>query len=278
MQISECLDPLKKSYQQQISYMTQQYIFQKDYTEDLHSKVKNGDSSSYHANTFDYNQDASFPIELNRRDDLLAEMLKYTSPQQDYEAAIILFEAFPNLNRIQASYSPFWVYLAHVDLYPYMVNRFCNGNKPSERDIKNHWWNSNLMRRGLSNLWWSVKQTIDESHPTNKYHYTKYFFKHLDFRQRRMGTSTLFRQKEVVLGILRFLEENITDYFEGRANYIIMYYNKQATLRELSVCSRDDIYNELMEIKSDILQVKKRTEVADALGNKEDYAWDDEDE
>ena len=253
-----------------------QQIFLKDYTEELYKKVKQNDLSSYYDDRFDYNEDATFSIEIERPDNLLDVMTQHSSPEGDCNAAIALYEAFPNLTREQAYYAPFWAYLTHVDLYPYMIQRFCQGSIPSETDIKINWWHTNVMRRGLSNLWWSVKQTIDEEHPEDKYHYTTYFFKHLDFRQRRMGSSTIFRHKEAVIGILKFLEENIEEYFEGRSNFIMMYFNKQATLRQLAICKRDDFYNELMGIKDDILKVQHRTEAADALNSHDNTNWEDE--
>lgn len=253
-----------------------QKIFEKDYVEELIKNIKADKISAYKKDAFDYNEDASFEIGLERRDDLLNELMKNATPEKDIEAAILIYEAFPDLTREQACYSPFWVYLSHVDLYPYMIERFASGNTPSIADIKNHWWATNLMRRGISNLWWSVKQTIDETHPEDKYHYTRYFFQHIDFRQRRMGSSTLFRHKEAVIGILKFLEENVTEYFEGRANFIMMYFNKKATLRQLAIYDRDDFYKELMSIKSDILKVQHRTEAANVLSAQAD-AWDGED-
>ena len=78
------------------------------------------------------------------------------------------------------------------------------------------------------------------------------------------------------MGILKFLMENITDYFEGRSNFIMMYFNKQATLRQLAICNRDDFYNELLTIMPDILRVQHRTEAADALNNQEDSSWEEE--
>ena len=74
-----------------------------------------------------------------------------------------------------------------------------------------------------------------------------------------------------------FLEENIHDYFEGRSNFIMMYFNKQATLRQLAICDRNDFYNELMEIKPDIMKVQHRTEAADALNSQDDSNWEEED-
>lgn len=250
-----------------------QLIFRKDYVEELSKKIKNNDTEAYKIDKFEYNEEATFATDIERRDDLLDVMLKNATPEGDYEAAIALYEAFPNLTLEQAYYAPFWAYLTHVDFYPYMIKRFCNGKAPSEKDIKNHWWHTNLMRRALSNLWWSVHQTIDTTHKTDKYHYTKYFFKHIDFRQRRMGSSALFRHKEAVIGILKYLEENVSEYFEGRANFIMMYFNKQATLRQLAIYNRDDFYEELKSIKEDIFSVKHRTEAADAVSNQDEDSW-----
>ncbi len=250
-----------------------QKTFFKEYTEELNRNVKSNDISAYHADKFDYDTTRIFNTQIDRREDMLELMMPYASPDGDFEAARILFETFPNLTREQAQYTPFWAYLSHVDLYPYMIKRFCNGNIPTEIDITNHWWKAGLMRNGISNLWWSVKQSIDETHPIDKYYYTKYLFDHIDFRQRRLGSSTLFRHKEAVIGILKYLDENIKEYFEGRANFIMMYFNKQATLKQLAVWDREDFYNELKSIEPDILNVKIREEAAKML-----YAQDEEDQ
>ena len=42
------------------------------------------------------------------------------------ESAIMLYEAFPDLNPLLASYAPFWLYFAHVELAKYMRNRWPN--------------------------------------------------------------------------------------------------------------------------------------------------------
>ena len=251
-----------------------QYIFNQQYTEDLKKNVKEGNINAYGVDSFEYDLDARFQLQNDVPDGLLNILLQNATPSDDYNAAIALYEGYEWLNREQASYDPFWAHLTHVDFYPYMVKRFCNGNKPSLTDIKINWMHSNLMRRGLSNLWWSVKQSVDEKHPNDKYHYTKYLFKHIDFRQRRLGSSTLFRHKEAVIGMLKFLEENVTDYFEGRANFITMYFNKQATLKQLATLNRDDFYNELMNIKEDIMKVKHREEAADAVNSVDDENWE----
>ena len=253
----------------------EQFIFQKDYVTELKNAVMKKEAiSAYEQHGFTYNQDAAYSINLNRDDSLLESMMKYATPEHDYDAAITIYEAFPNLNREQACYEPFWVYLSHVDLYPYMIKRFCNGKKPNLADIKNHWWHPSLMRRGLSNLWWSVQQTIDEKNETDKYHYTKYCFQRIDFRQRRLGSSALFRHKEAVIGILKYLEKNVIEYFEGRANFIMMYFNKQATLKQLASCDRDYFYNELCGISEEINKVRDRTDASDILNEADDDSWE----
>lgn len=254
-----------------------QYIFQRDYVAELKKNVKDGNIAAYGKREFLYNKDAAFETQVERDDHLLEKIIQYTSPGDDYNAAIALYESFPNLNREQGCYEPFWAYLAHVDLYPYMIKRFCGDKAPTLTDVKIHWWYSNLMRRGLSNLWWSVKQSIieEETEPEKRYHYTEYLFKRMDFRQRRLGSSTLFRHKEAVIGILDYLMENVQEHFEGRSNFIMMYFNKQATLKQLSSCDRKYFYDELCSISEDIMSVKDRTEASDVLGLQDDDSWDE---
>lgn len=255
----------------------EQFIFQKDYVAELRANVKKGLIDSYSQDKFIYNKDATFSINIDRDDNLLQKMLEHADAKKDFDAAIVLYKTFSDLNREQACYEPFWAYLSHVDLYPYMIKRFCNGNTPSLTDIKINWWHSSLMRRGLSNLWWSVKQTIidEEDDSEKKYFYTKFFFQRIDFRQRRLGSSTLFRHKEAVIGILKYLQENVHEHFEGRSNFIMMYFNKQATLKQLASCDRDYFYNELCNISSEIEKVKDRTEASDVLSSADEDSWDD---
>ena len=96
-----------------------QKIFLKDYvSEFLKKNVDNGDISSYQKDKFIFDENATFSTEMERSDDLLEVMLKHATPEGDYEAAIALYEAFPELTLEQAQYAPFWAYLTHVDLYP----------------------------------------------------------------------------------------------------------------------------------------------------------------
>ena len=55
----------------------------------------------------------------------------------------------------------------------------------------------------------------------------------------------------------------------------MMYFNKQATLKQLAACDRDYFYNELCSISSDIDKVKDRTEASGVLRAKDEDDWDE---
>ena len=52
-----------------------QLIFRKDYVEVLSKKIKNNDTEAYKIDKFEYNEDATFATDIERRDDLLDVML-----------------------------------------------------------------------------------------------------------------------------------------------------------------------------------------------------------
>ena len=54
-----------------------------------------------------------------------------------------------------------------------------------------------------------------------------------------------------------------------------MYFNKQATLKQLAACDRQYFYDELCRIKDDINSVKERTQAYDVLSLQDE---NDEDE
>ena len=90
----------------------------------------------------------------------------------DFESAIQLYEAFKNLEPIQASDERLWTYLSHVDLYPYMIKRwnsaYLGTAKDSRSYIFDHWFlkstiHSELLRHALSGLWWAVFLSVDET-------------------------------------------------------------------------------------------------------------------
>lgn len=84
-----------------------QKIFLKEYTEELNRNVKSHNITAYHSDKFDYDATRVFHTQVERQDDLLDIMMPYATPDGDFQAARILFDAFPNITREQAQYPPF---------------------------------------------------------------------------------------------------------------------------------------------------------------------------
>lgn len=247
-------------------------IFRSAYADQLRREIEKGVDLNRYAKE-------SFPVDESMLDELIGierldTLVNKMSPKQedDIVSAKVLYEALGMLNLAQASYKPFWESLSHIDLFPYVQKPW---PKVTERGfgeknyVLDHWFvTKRPMRHSLAGLWWAVNQTIDNSNTTNPYYLTEYLFKHVDFRTRRLGSSTLFRYKPAVQGILQFMHEcdELNDtYFEGRANYIIMYFNQMGAVRQLASLPKEFFYNELNRKKDDILKVQYRDEVAEAL-------------
>ena len=100
-------------------------IFTPEYANDLAYKVEEN-LSMYKAGCFNLPKGVEVPSNIVVPDDLLEKMLPYavSGAQEEYNAAIALYEAFKDLTPLQASYKPFWLHLSHVELMDYMVARW----------------------------------------------------------------------------------------------------------------------------------------------------------
>lgn len=247
-------------------------IFKPQYADQLRREVDKGVGlDRYASKVFPVDEEMLDPISGIEKLDAIVDKM---SPKQedDIVSAKKLYDALSMLNPAQASYNVFWESLSHMDLFPYVQRRWPKVTESGfgeKQYVLDHWFvTKRPMRHSLAGLWWAVNQTIDESNKSNPYYLTDYLFKHFDFRTRRLGASTLFRYKPAVHGILKFMREcdEINEiYFEGRANYIIMYFNQMGAVRQLASLPEEFFYNELKRIKEDVLKIQTREEVAGAL-------------
>lgn len=190
---------------------------------------------------------------------------KLMSAENDFQAAIALYEAYPNLTPIIASQQKgLWVYLTHVDLFPYVQKRWPKviTGEADVKYISEHWFYNGTMRTSLMGLWWSVYCSVDESRGADhKYDLTELLFKQEDFRTRTFGTYQLFRCKEAVLGVLEFLYENkevTNSFFESRSRYISEYFNKLGAVKQLAYLNKEFFKAELEKQKQAILAIQGR--------------------
>jgi len=244
--------------------MATQHLYKQKYIDKLISEVEKGVGlERYEQNVCPFSTEHVFNIVgIEHPEGLLEEMMK--QPMNDCNNAILLYESFPSLTPLQASDNRFWLYMAHVDLYKYMYTRWpLSEAKNLPEYIKEHWLGSRgFMRQGLSNLWWSVYLTIDESNE-DKYALTKYMFEHQDFRTRRFASGVFARNREGMIGLLTGMmnSDAYDHYFEARSIFAIMYFNHLGGTRQLSALSRSFFIEEMKRIDPEVRKHYNRDDV-----------------
>jgi len=146
--------------------------------------------------------------------------------ETDFQNAKILFEAFNGkLNPIQASDLRLWSYLAHVQHWDYMRNRWKidvpdededpDDGKKSPREkaierVKSRYFFCNglskdYVRHGIARLYWSVYLTYDDSNE-NPYEYTELLFNKQDVLV-NIGERSYGRNKTIALAAMKELKK-----------------------------------------------------------------------
>ncbi len=239
--------------------MTKQFIFKEKYV----SKLKENINIDFYRGLefiYDKKQVLMLPNIENT-----PNLVNQLNPDNDFETAIRLYDAFKNLEPIQASDERLWVYLSLVDLFPYMQQRWSavynNEPKGTKDYILEHWFlsslaQSSLLRHALAGLWWAVYLSIDKTRGEDKkYDLTKILFRQLDFSTRTLGTYKLGRHKEAVIGILEFIEENVDLFktnFESKTRFITKHLNVIGGVKSLAYYDRTFFKRELGKVKSSI--------------------------
>jgi len=239
--------------------MAKQFIFKDKYVQKLKDELN---VEFYKSNEFVYDKKQVLMLPNIEQTEGLADKL-LQNVNDDCSNAILIYEAFQKLEPIQASDERLWVYLSHVDLYPYMVKRWNavhNGTaKDGKEYILEHWFlsssaQSSLVRHALAGLWWSVYLSVDET-KDDKYELTKILFRQLDFPTRTLGTYKLGRHKEAVIGILEFIQENeplFKTKFEDKTRFVTKYLNIIGGVKPISYYKRGFFKSELQKVSGNI--------------------------
>lgn len=245
--------------------MAKQLIFKEKYVQLLKNGVVSGNSLEFYKSknfVYDKNQVLTMPnIES------ILDLSSKLDVNDDFKTAVAIYEAYKDLAPLQASDERLWVYLAHVDLYPYMIQRWSEtyndkAINPSKY-ILDHWFlpssaQSSLLRHALAGLWWSVYLSVDESREENKYDLTKILFRQLDFPTRTLGTYKLGRHREAVIGILEFIQENqdlFKTKFEDKTRFVTKHLNVVGGVKPISYYDRHFFKSELQKISEKILAI-----------------------
>ena len=275
--------------------MATQKTFTDSYASSLNEKVSRGeDLQLYLNNTFVYDEwQTQWVGGLVQPEELLDNMLKYSDKGQDLQAAITLYEGFRQLRSVVASEKPFWIYLGHADLYPYMHKRFLNdvmrllqkdSTKPSV--ILNRWFfPREFVRNHLAGMWWDVKCTIDES-DSDPYVYTRTLFRYYDMRSINFANFKMFRNKAQVKGILKCIGEHheiFDTYSQDRVRYVTKYFNRLGATKQLIALPWEFFYNTVKSLLDEISKVTDsgKETIIDTRTEKEkqlDTDWQNEQE
>ncbi|MBQ3751758.1 MAG: hypothetical protein II865_10725 [Bacteroidales bacterium] len=244
-----------------------QAIFKEDYCNTLRLNLKSGQSILHYAQDGEHfaftDKDVCYLNDFYVDKEKLAKMNEDNN--SSLTSAILLYEALPDLNPLLASYAPFWLYVAHVELVTYMRNRWPNVfiNREGVENsidsqinyIMDYWFPSmgSSSKTWLPNLWWAVYLTVD-TRREDKYALTKILFKQEDLRTRTLGTYTLFRHKPATVATLSFIESHMDTTFkhafQNKCRYMTKYLNYLGGCRLLSYMD-EDFFTHMLELKND---------------------------
>lgn len=166
--------------------------------------------------------------------------------KHDFESAVALYEAYPNLTPLVASQASLWVYLAHNELFSYVQKRWKVSANSTEERMKRQWFD-NGESGTLSGLWWAVYLTVDEDRE-DKYELTRTLFQNQTFRTRTFFTYRIGKCREALQGVLGFMTDNkelFKGHEEARATYVSLYFSRLGTTKELPYMDKEFFYNEL---------------------------------
>ncbi len=242
--------------------MAKQLIFKTKYTEHLKEAVSSGKSLEfYKSKEFVYDKKQ---VLIMPNIEAFPNLTSSLDIKDDFKTAVQIYEAFKGLEPIQASDERFWTYLAHVDLFLYMIERwpevYVGKSSNPSKYLLDHWFisssaQSSLLRHAISGLWWSVYLSVDEAKGENKYGLTKILFRQLDFPTRTLGTYKLGRHKEAVLGILEFIQENedlFKTKFEDKTRFVTKHLNVVGGVKPIAYYDRQFFKSELEKVSGNI--------------------------
>ena len=235
--------------------MELQKVFKRSYMESLRKDIH---ISDYQGESFPYEPSMVKSLANVYKPEGLIDRL---DPDDDYNSAIEIYQAYESISPLLASLPDLWVYLAHVDLFSYVQKRHSEvlNDDVTEEYIIDHWFKNkvSIFRMALPSAWWSVYLSIDKTRK-DPYELTKILFKNQELRTNSFGPLTLIRHKEAMIGVLEFLKDHpdlLIDGMNMRAQYIRKLFNFIGGTKRLEFLNRDFFKTEL-EKRYDIISGK----------------------
>lgn len=230
-----------------------QKAFTKEYAEELEFNIESN-LTKYRSDRFDYDPKSVIDLSYDAHEGLLEEMLPYLSTEAKVEvdAAIKLYEAYKNLSPLEASYRPFWLYLSHVELYPYMYKRWLDGldidNESLTSHIESHFfYKYQALRSHLEGMYWLVRKSVEyKENGEPDYTYTRFLFSRRVLGDRGIAARKfLFANDRVFKGILKYIMKNedtiFSHHMQARATYCAKLLNAKGAVVEMSMWTEKEV-------------------------------------
>ena len=223
--------------------MELQRVYKRAYIETLRSRIT---KDAYLQDKFVSDSSQTIPLAdvYNQAEELSLRMIP--DADHDFDSAIALFEAYPDLPPILASQESLWIYLGHNELFEYVQKRRKVTIDSKEDKIKDYWFDT-TEKGTLSGLWWSVKMTVNEE-LSDKYELTRTLFRNQTFRTRTFFTYKIGKCTEALKGVLSFMKDNqelFRGHEEARTIYVSAYFSRLGATKELAYMDKEFFYKEL---------------------------------
>lgn len=241
-----------------------QKLFRSTYVESLLKDLRGkGAYHKYLQPTFDY--DSSEIIEKTTVRTESPALIKPTGGNLfDFENGKILFEAYRDMNPMDATDIRMWTYLSHVTYWDYMLARRPIEKQPDNKKaeyIIRHWFidtpnPGKLLRHDIAMLWWNVYLTYDDKRE-NPYELTAELFSMLDYT-RHLLPGIQGRNKNFVHSLLEFVIENpilFGKYKESRVRFLMRKANYLAGYKSFTVLNKSDIKAIFLKYKDELQKV-----------------------
>lgn len=246
--------------------MPHQSLFLSRYLNELRDKVRSNNYNNiyisgkiaYDSNDLHFNPYITPP-------DKIDILMPDSKDNYDFENSQKIFLAYKNMNPAQATDVRIWAYLSHVTFWDYMRRRYpVEEQLESDRGsfILQHWFIEsvnvkNLLRHGISFLWWGAYLTYDEINP-DPFMLTRELFSDLDYT-RSLVPSTQGRNRNFLHAILEYVVTNpqaFSKYKEDKVRFIMRKLNCMAGYRVLCALSKVEVMRLVDTFKGEIEAVK----------------------
>ena len=209
-------------------------IFDEGYCDSLKRRARKGDLSNFGVDSFEYDKEMEVESTV-KIDETAFDAINSCDKDDLFTAAKLLYELFPNLTGLQASYDPFWIHLSLVELYPYLIKVYPGINKYQSDYVLTHYFNTKFTAYNLCGMWWAVKMTVKKAADgSNDYTLTSFLLNKNSQLTQSLVESQLFRCREVTIGVIEHFMENPNDCTSSIIKESLKYLNLLGSIKQLA--------------------------------------------